>query len=118
MLTSTSYITLIAVSIIGEAVCEKEFLFPATGTRERPPNRRGNCPSANGRGDRRDLTPGQTGVVISQVAALQSQIISREVQLDALRTSSTDQNPEVIRMNSEMQGCGTRCSIGKRSKRA
>ncbi len=47
---------------------------------------------------------GQTGVVIGQVAALNSQIISREVQLDALRTSSTDQNPEVIRINSEIQG--------------
>jgi tyrosine-protein kinase Etk/Wzc len=46
---------------------------------------------------------GQTGVVIGQVAALNSQIISREVQLDALRTSSTDQNPEVIRINSEIQ---------------
>jgi tyrosine-protein kinase Etk/Wzc len=47
---------------------------------------------------------GQTGVVISQVAQLQSQIISREVQLDALRTSSTDQNPDVIRLNSELEG--------------
>ena len=47
---------------------------------------------------------GQTGVVIGQVAALRSQIIAREVQLDALRTSSTDQNPEVIRINSEIQG--------------
>jgi uncharacterized protein involved in exopolysaccharide biosynthesis len=47
---------------------------------------------------------GQTGVVISQVASLQSQIISREVQLDALRTSSTDQNPDVIRLNTEIAG--------------
>lgn len=47
---------------------------------------------------------GQTGVVIGQVAALQSQIISREVQLDALRTSSTDQNPDVVRMTSEIEG--------------
>ena len=47
---------------------------------------------------------GQTGVVISQVAALQGQIISREVQLDALRTSSTDQNPDVIRLSSEIEG--------------
>ena len=47
---------------------------------------------------------GQTGVVISQVAQLQSQIISREVQLDTLRTSSTDQNPDVIRLNSELEG--------------
>ena len=47
---------------------------------------------------------GQTGVVIQQVANLQSQIISREVQLDSLRTSSTDQNPDVIRLNSELAG--------------
>jgi uncharacterized protein involved in exopolysaccharide biosynthesis len=53
---------------------------------------------------------GQTGVVIGQVAALRSQIISREVQLDALRTSSTDQNPDVIRINSEIQGLRTQLS--------
>jgi tyrosine-protein kinase Etk/Wzc len=47
---------------------------------------------------------GQTGVVIGQVAALQSQIVSREVQLDALRTSSTEQNPDVIRLNTEIEG--------------
>ncbi len=47
---------------------------------------------------------GQTGVVISQVAQLQSQIISREVQLDAMRTSSTDQNPDVVRSNRELEG--------------
>ena len=47
---------------------------------------------------------GQTGVLISQVAGLQGQIISREVQLDALRTSSTDQNPDVIRLNTELEG--------------
>jgi tyrosine-protein kinase Etk/Wzc len=45
---------------------------------------------------------GQTGVVIAQVAQLQSQIISHEVQLDAMRTSSTDQNPDVIRLNTEL----------------
>jgi tyrosine-protein kinase Etk/Wzc len=47
---------------------------------------------------------GQTGIFIGQVAALQSQIVSREVQLDALRTSSTDQNPDVIRMSTEIEG--------------
>jgi tyrosine-protein kinase Etk/Wzc len=47
---------------------------------------------------------GQTGVVIQQVAQLQAQIISREVQLDTMRTSSTDQNPDVIRLNSELEG--------------
>jgi uncharacterized protein involved in exopolysaccharide biosynthesis len=47
---------------------------------------------------------GQTSVIIGQVAALQAQIISREVQREALSTSSTDQNPDVIRLNSEIQG--------------
>jgi tyrosine-protein kinase Etk/Wzc len=47
---------------------------------------------------------GQTGIVIQQVAQLQSQIMSREVQLEALRTSSTDENPDVIRLNSELAG--------------
>ena len=51
---------------------------------------------------------GQTGVVIGQVASLQSQIISREVQLDTLRTSSTEQNPDVIRMNTEIEGLKAR----------
>jgi tyrosine-protein kinase Etk/Wzc len=46
---------------------------------------------------------GQTGLAIGQVAQLQSQIISREVQLDAMRNSATDQNPDVIRLNSELQ---------------
>ena len=49
---------------------------------------------------------GQTGVVIGQVSALNSQIISREVQLDALRTSSTDQNPDVIRIIARYKVCG------------
>jgi tyrosine-protein kinase Etk/Wzc len=47
---------------------------------------------------------GQTSVVISQVASLQSQILSREVALDTLRQTSTEQNPEVIRMTSEIEG--------------
>jgi tyrosine-protein kinase Etk/Wzc len=47
---------------------------------------------------------GQTSVVIQQIAQLQSQIITREVQLDALHTSSTDQNPDVMRLNSELAG--------------
>jgi tyrosine-protein kinase Etk/Wzc len=47
---------------------------------------------------------GQTDVVIRQVAQLQAEITSREVQLDALRTSSTDQNPDVIRLTNELNG--------------
>lgn len=47
---------------------------------------------------------GQTETVIRQVAQLQADITSREVELDALRTSSTEQNPEVIRLTSELNG--------------
>jgi tyrosine-protein kinase Etk/Wzc len=47
---------------------------------------------------------GQTENIIRQVAQLQAEITSREVQLDALHTSSTDQNPDVIRLNSELVG--------------
>jgi tyrosine-protein kinase Etk/Wzc len=46
---------------------------------------------------------GQTGIAIGQVAQLQAQIISHEVQLDAMRNSATDQNPDVIRLNNELQ---------------
>jgi tyrosine-protein kinase Etk/Wzc len=47
---------------------------------------------------------GQTETVIRQVAQLQAEITSREVQLDALRTSSTEQNPDVVRLNTELSG--------------
>jgi len=47
---------------------------------------------------------GQTETIIRQVAQLQAEITSREVQLDALRTSSTEQNPDVIRLNTELSG--------------
>jgi tyrosine-protein kinase Etk/Wzc len=46
---------------------------------------------------------GQTGIAIGQVAQLQAQIISHEVQLDAMRNTATDQNPDVIRLNNELQ---------------
>jgi tyrosine-protein kinase Etk/Wzc len=47
---------------------------------------------------------GQTENVIRQVSQLQADITLREIQLDSLRTSSTDQNPDVIRLNSELAG--------------
>jgi tyrosine-protein kinase Etk/Wzc len=47
---------------------------------------------------------GQTETIIRQVAQLQADITSREIQLDALRTSSTEQNPDVIRLNTELSG--------------
>jgi tyrosine-protein kinase Etk/Wzc len=59
---------------------------------------------------------GQTSVVISQVAQLQSQIIGREIQLQALRTSSTDQNPDVVRATNELEGLRTQLRELERSK--
>ncbi len=47
---------------------------------------------------------GQTEVVIQQIARLQAEITEHEVQLDALRTSSTDQNPDVIRLTTQLTG--------------
>jgi tyrosine-protein kinase Etk/Wzc len=45
---------------------------------------------------------GQTENIILRVAQLQSQITEREVELGALRTSSTEQNPDVIRLSTEL----------------
>jgi tyrosine-protein kinase Etk/Wzc len=47
---------------------------------------------------------GQTENIIRQVSQLQADITMREIELDSLRTSSTDQNPDVIRLNSELAG--------------
>jgi tyrosine-protein kinase Etk/Wzc len=47
---------------------------------------------------------GQTETIIRQVAQLQAEITSREVQLDSLRTSATEQNPDVIRLTTELNG--------------
>ena len=47
---------------------------------------------------------GQTSVTISRISQLQADITSREVQLAALRSSSTDENPDVIRTESELAG--------------
>lgn len=45
---------------------------------------------------------GQTENVIRQIAQVEAGITSREVELDALRTSSTDENPNVVRLNTEL----------------
>ncbi|MGC2403438.1 MAG: Wzz/FepE/Etk N-terminal domain-containing protein [Acidobacteriaceae bacterium] len=47
---------------------------------------------------------GQTEAMIQQVARLQAEMTEREVQLDSLRTSSTEQNPDVIRLSTELSG--------------
>ena len=47
---------------------------------------------------------GQTSVIISQIAQLRANITSKQVQLFSLRTSATDENPEVVRARSELAG--------------
>ena len=46
----------------------------------------------------------QAEALITNAALLRAQISEREVQLRVLRTSATDQNPAVIRLNSELRG--------------
>jgi tyrosine-protein kinase Etk/Wzc len=45
---------------------------------------------------------GQTENIIRQVSQLQAEITEREVELGALRTSSTDENPDVVRLTTEL----------------
>lgn len=45
----------------------------------------------------------QAESLISGAAALRTQIAAREVQMKVLRTSATEQNPEVVRLSSELQ---------------
>lgn len=44
----------------------------------------------------------QTSLVIQRIAELEAQISSREVQLESLRLSSTDQNPDVVHLHSDL----------------
>ena len=46
----------------------------------------------------------QAEALINNAALLRAQISEREVQLRVLRTSATDQNPAVMRLNSELRG--------------
>jgi uncharacterized protein involved in exopolysaccharide biosynthesis len=62
---------------------------------------------------------GQTEVEIGTLAQTQAQIAVREVQLAALRDSATEQNPEVIRLRSEiddLQGQLGRLQKGSKSE--
>ena len=45
----------------------------------------------------------QVEALITNAAQLRAAIVQREVQLKVLRTSATDQNPDVIRLNSELR---------------
>lgn len=47
---------------------------------------------------------GQAQAVIATVMQLQAQISAREVELGALRLSSTEQNPQVLTLQSQIQG--------------
>ena len=50
---------------------------------------------------------GQAQAVIVTIMQLRAQIAAREVELESLRTSATDQNPEVITLQSEIAGLRT-----------
>ncbi len=50
---------------------------------------------------------GQAQAVIGTVMQLQAQISAREVELGALRTSATDQNPQVVTLQSQISGLRT-----------
>jgi tyrosine-protein kinase Etk/Wzc len=45
---------------------------------------------------------GQAQMIIGSIAQLRAQIASREVEMQSLRVSSTDQNPNVIRLQEEI----------------
>jgi len=45
---------------------------------------------------------GQAQMIIGSIAQLRAQIASREVEMQSLRVSSTDQNPNVIRLREEI----------------
>jgi tyrosine-protein kinase Etk/Wzc len=47
---------------------------------------------------------GQTEVTIRQIAQLQAEITLHEIQVQSLSTSATAENPEVIRLNTELEG--------------
>jgi len=47
---------------------------------------------------------GQAQAVIATIMQLQAQISAREVELGALRLSSTEQNPQVLTLQSQIQG--------------
>lgn len=48
--------------------------------------------------------PGQTATVIQAEAQVEANITSHEVQLAAARASSTEENPEVVRLRNELAG--------------
>lgn len=57
---------------------------------------------------------GQTEVQIRTIAETQAQIAARQVQLAALRQSSTEENPEVVRVQSEIVDLKNQLSLLQR----
>ena len=60
----------------------------------------------------------QAEALIGGAALLRAQIVEREVQLKVLRTSATDQNPDVIHLNSELRALRTELARMESSKEA
>lgn len=58
----------------------------------------------------------QAGLTVSASAALRAQITAKEVQLSAMRTFGTDQNPDIIRAQQEV--LGLRTQLAKMEKNA
>ena len=60
----------------------------------------------------------QAEALIGSAAQLKAQIVEREVQLKVLRTSATEQNPAVMRLNSELSALRAQLARMESSKEA
>ena len=60
---------------------------------------------------------GQAGLTVSAAASLRAQITAREVQLAAMRTFATEQNPEMLRSQEELSSLRAEMArYGKKSE--
>jgi tyrosine-protein kinase Etk/Wzc len=59
---------------------------------------------------------GQAEAIIQNVGSLRAQIVSREVQLQAMRTYATDQNPEVTRLQQEIDALQQQLNTTEKSQ--
>ena len=60
---------------------------------------------------------GQAEEIIRNVASLRAQIVSREVQMQAMRTYATDQNPDVTRLQQEIDALQHQLTIMENNQR-
>jgi tyrosine-protein kinase Etk/Wzc len=60
---------------------------------------------------------GQAEEIISNVANLRAQIVSREVEMQAMRTYATDQNPDVTRLQQEIDALQRQLTIMENNQR-